>query len=72
MGHPHSDAMRVVERFTRLDFGRMQIEGSTIEDPKAYTKPLAFIQSQHLLPDTELIESFCTENEKDQRHLVGR
>jgi hypothetical protein len=70
MGHPHSDPMRVVERFTRLDFGRMQIE-VTIYDPKTYTKPLAFTQGQHLLPDTELIESFCVENEKDQPHLVG-
>jgi hypothetical protein len=48
----------------------MQID-VTIDDPKTYTKTLTFMQSHHLLPDTELIESFCVENEKDQAHLVG-
>jgi hypothetical protein len=71
MGHAHSEAMRVVERFTRLDLGHMRID-VTIDDPKTYTRPLTFTQEQHLLPDTELIESFCVENEKDRSHLVDK
>jgi hypothetical protein len=71
MGHGHSDAMGVVERFTRRDIGHLQID-VTITDPKTYTRPVTYTQSQHLLPDTELIESFCVENEKDRAHLVGR
>jgi hypothetical protein len=34
----------------------------TIDDPKAYTKPLTYTQRQLLLPDQELIEYICNEN----------
>jgi hypothetical protein len=37
-GHPHSEALRVTERFRRLDAGALHID-ITINDPKAYTKP---------------------------------
>ena len=37
-GHPHSDALHVIERFRRPDFGHMEVQ-VTIDDPKAYTKP---------------------------------
>jgi len=69
-GHPHSDALRVIERFHRRDFGHMDIE-ITIDDPKAYTKKLTYTQSLALTPDTELVESICNENEQDVKHLVG-
>jgi hypothetical protein len=69
-GHPHSDAMRVTERFRRRDFGHMDIE-ITIDDPKAYTKPFTVNVAFVLLPDTEFIEDIC-ENEKDQLHMVGK
>jgi hypothetical protein len=62
-GHPHSDAMKVTERFRRRDFGHMDIE-IVIDDPKAYTKPLRYLQPQRLEPDTELIEYICNENAK--------
>jgi hypothetical protein len=65
-GHPHSEQMRLTERFKRTDFGHMDIE-IVIDDPKAYLKPLKYTQAQDLLPDTELIEYVC-ENAKD----VGR
>jgi len=70
-GHPHSDALHVIERFHRRDFGHMDI-AITIDDPKAYRKPLKYTQSLLLVPDTELIESICNENERDVRHLVGK
>ena len=60
-GHPHSDAMRLTERFRRLDVGHMDIE-ITIDDPKSYTRPLTYTQPQELLPDSELIEYICNEN----------
>jgi hypothetical protein len=62
-GHPHSGSMHVTERFRRLDVGRMEIE-MTITDPVTYTKPITFTQPLRLLPDGELIEHFCTDNEK--------
>jgi hypothetical protein len=62
-GHPHTEAMRVTERFRRVNVGRMDIE-IVIDDPKAYTKPLKYTQPQVLLPDTELLEYICAENAK--------
>ena len=69
-GHPHSEALHVTERFTRRDFGHMEIR-ITIDDPKAYTKPWTVTIPKTLMPDTELIEFMC-ENEKDLVHLVGK
>lgn len=69
-GHPHSEALRVTERFRRLDFGRMEMQ-ITFDDPKAYTRTWGATIRFTLLPDTELIESIC-ENERDHEHLVGK
>jgi hypothetical protein len=65
-GHPQTDAGKVTERFTRKDFGHMEL-AITIEDPKAYAKPWTAKLPMTLLPDTDLIETFC-ENEKDREH----
>jgi len=70
-GHPHSDALRVVERFRRRDFGHMDIQ-ITIDDPKAYRRALTYTQSQALMPDTDLLELVCKENERDSKHFVGQ
>jgi hypothetical protein len=61
----------VVERLQRRDFGHMDIE-ITIDDPKAYRKPLTYTQSQLLMPDTDLLELVCNENERDSSHMVGK
>jgi len=42
----------------------------TIDDPKTYTRPFTYKFTDRLLPDTDLIESFCTENEKDTKHMA--
>jgi hypothetical protein len=68
--HPHSDALHIIERFRRRDFGHLEIQ-YTIEDPKVYAKPWTFRQNHHLTPDTELMEYICNENEKDLKHMVG-
>jgi hypothetical protein len=65
-GHPQTDAARVTERFTRRDFGHLEID-ITIDDPKAYAKPWRAKVPVKLLPDTDLIETYC-ENEKDLPH----
>ena len=70
-GHPHSDALRVVERFRRRDFGHLDIQ-ITINDPKAYRRPITYTQSHKLTPDNEILETVCNENERDSRHLVGK
>jgi hypothetical protein len=68
-GHPHSEAMRVTERFLRRDFGHMETE-ITIDDPKMYTKPFSVKAAQILMPDTDLLENVCNENERDRVHMA--
>ena len=70
-GHPRTEAMHIVERFTRRDFGHMDVE-MTFDDSGAYTKPFSIKFSQTLAPDTDVIESVCNENEKDRQHLDGK
>jgi hypothetical protein len=70
-GHPHSTAMHLTERISRPDFGHLQMI-ITIDDPKALTAPLTARVHYHILPDGELMEYFCEENEKDAVKLVGR
>jgi hypothetical protein len=67
-GHTHSEALHLTERFHRLDFGHMEVQ-LTIDDPKTYIRPFTVKVKQRLLPDTDLLESFCAENEKDSHHL---
>ena len=69
-GRPHSDAMHLTERYYRVDFGHMDMQ-LTIDDPKAFTKPWTVSENARLLPDTDLLEYICSENNKDVEHLVG-
>ena len=70
-GHPGTESLHVTERFHRKDFGNMDVD-VTIDDPKAYTKPWTVHLPFRLLPDSELLEYICTENNKDLAHLVGK
>jgi hypothetical protein len=63
--------MHLTERMRRRDFGHMDIQ-LTIDDPKAYTKPWTAELRPQLIPDTELMEFVCNENERDLRHLVTK
>jgi hypothetical protein len=69
-GHPHTEALRVTERFHRRDTGHIDLE-VTLDDPKAYTRSWTLPVELDLIPDGELIEYVC-ENERDARHLVGK
>ncbi|MGA2716730.1 MAG: hypothetical protein ABSG41_26875 [Bryobacteraceae bacterium] len=71
MGHFHSDAMKVTERFHRRDFGHMEFQ-LTIDDAKTFTSPVIVKFNYILLPDTDVSESFCAENEKDLAHMPGK
>jgi hypothetical protein len=70
-GHPTTDALQVTERFRRPDFGHLMVD-VTINDPKAYTRPWTVTESMNLLPDTELLEFICNENNRDLPHLVSK
>jgi hypothetical protein len=70
VGKPTTEQLHVIERYTRKDFGQMDLE-ITIDDPGAYTKPWTVKQNLTLLPDTELLEFICNENNRDLEHLPG-
>jgi hypothetical protein len=69
-GHPHTEALRVTERFHRRDAGHIDLQ-VTLDDPKAYTRPWTLPIELGLVADGELIEYVC-ENERDSQHMVGR
>jgi len=64
---PHSDALHVTERFRRTDFGHMQLT-ITIDDRKAFLKPWTVQARLTLMPDTDLVESFCDNHDKTMEH----
>jgi hypothetical protein len=70
-GVPVTDALRLTERMRRRDFGHMDVQ-ITVDDPKAYRKPWTAELHPELIPDADLLEFICNENEKDVRHLVGK
>jgi hypothetical protein len=67
-GSPLTEAGKMTERFRRVNFGTLEIE-VTVDDPKAYTKPWTVTLTQQLMPDGELIEFVCNENEKSARYF---
>jgi hypothetical protein len=69
-GHPHSEALRIQERFHRRDFGHMDLQLS-IDDPKMYTRPFTIKVTEVLVPDSDILEYVC-EKETDRAHLPGR
>jgi hypothetical protein len=62
-GTPLTDAAKLTERFRRVSYGRMEID-ITVDDPKAYTRPWTVRVNQRLMPDQELIEFVCLENQR--------
>jgi hypothetical protein len=67
-GHPHSEDMHIQERFHRRDFGHMDLSVS-IDDPKMYTRSFTVKVTEVLVPDGDVLEMVCNENEKDRTHL---
>jgi len=67
-GSPLSDKATMTERLHRVNFGTMELE-ITIDDPKVYTKPFTVKLTDTLEPDTELVDEFCLEGEKDYERL---
>ncbi len=67
LGHPRSESMHLIERYRRRDFGHLDVE-MTFDDPKMYTKPFTIKITHQLIPDSDILEYFCAENEKDRAH----
>jgi hypothetical protein len=69
-GHPRSESARMTERYRRRDFGHMDVE-VTVNDPKYYTRAFTVKLPFHLIPNSDVLEAVCAENEKDRVHLAN-
>ncbi len=67
VGHPQSDALHLIERWTRPDVDHLQLD-LTIDDPKYYTKPIKLTRKLKR-QQYELIEFSCDENNLDRDRL---
>jgi hypothetical protein len=70
-GSPLTEQATMTERWQRLNYGTLRID-VTIDDPKAYTAPFTVRLNQRIVPDSELIEFICAENERSTAHMVGK
>jgi hypothetical protein len=62
-GLPHSDQMRVIERYTRTTYGTLEAD-LTLIDPVVYAEPwVTETATIRLVPDTELWENMCVASE---------
>jgi len=67
--HPMSDALHVVERWTRPDADHVDVE-TLIDDPKFYTKTFTYSRTWVIgEPDEQVREFSCSENNVDEEHL---
>ncbi len=69
-GHPHSEKLHTVERWTRKDLGTLENK-ITIDDPEMYSKPFTLTFNARLRPNEDLMEYICQENQLDTQHLQG-
>jgi hypothetical protein len=69
IGHPRSEGMHITERYHRRDYGHLDSE-ITFDDPKIYTKKFTVKIAYELVPNNDIFEMFCGENEKDRAHMV--
>jgi hypothetical protein len=65
VGHPHSDALHMIQTLRRTDAGHIAYT-VTIDDPKAYSKVWKNERTFTLM-NTELMEYSCEENNRDLR-----
>jgi hypothetical protein len=70
-GSPYTEAMRLTERFRRVNYGLLDIE-LTVDDPKAYMRPFTVRVLERIMADgSEPIEFICHENQTFLK-LTGR
>jgi hypothetical protein len=70
-GHPHTEGLRMTERYRRRDFGNLDLE-VTFSDPAVYVKPWTVTVRAELAADTEILEWVCNESPHGVEHWVGK
>jgi hypothetical protein len=69
-GHPHTEALRMTERYRRRDFGHLDLD-VTLQDPNVYARPWTVAVRAELAADTELLEFVCNERSGEREHWIG-
>ena len=69
-GHPHTEGLRMTERYRRRNFGGLDVE-VTFSDPAAYTRPWTVAARAQLAADTEMIEWVCNESVQHVERWLG-
>ena len=69
-GHPHTEGLRITERYTRKNLGRIDVQVVMV-DPQIYAKPITFSIPIKLQVDTEMLEAFCENNEKTRQRMAS-
>jgi hypothetical protein len=69
--YPHTEQLRMVERYRRVDYAHMQVD-VTVDDPGAFDKPWHVHMVWDLAPNEDVMEYVCAENNIDAKHLVGK
>jgi hypothetical protein len=70
-GSPLTNKGKMTERYHRPNYGTLDID-VTFEDPSVYSAPFTVKVKHRIMPDTDLIEFICGENERSVPHLVGK
>ncbi len=69
-GLPHTERLRVTERYRRVDFGRVEVEVS-YEDSDTFDTPLEASFELRFRADDEMLESVCDESSEGRSHWSG-
>jgi hypothetical protein len=69
-GLPHTEQLRITERYRRLDYGHMQVT-ITYDDPGTFTEPVEAVVDMVNVPESGMLEVICNESETGQRHYSG-
>lgn len=70
-GLPHSDALRITERWRRRDASTLENQ-ITLTDPKAYAEPFTVTRLYKARPKWKISEYVCAQNNRNRRDAEGR
>ena len=69
-GLPHTEQLHITERYTRLDYGHINLE-ITYVDPGVFTEPVQATVDLVNRPDGNMQEEICNESETGRKHYSG-
>ena len=69
-GHPHTEDLRITERYTRRDIGHLDLQ-LTMSDPAVYSKPIVLTMPIALQADTEMLEAVCENHHASRERMAA-